>query len=82
MTEQELNEIKERANQTWPGPWEWDENGYLRSTSADTDVPFGEVKEFVARARTDIPRLVSEVERLRAENAELRAYIADAMKDR
>ncbi|HYO49170.1 MAG TPA: hypothetical protein VEW94_04910 [Chloroflexia bacterium] len=82
MTEQELREIRERANQAWPGPWVWDEQGYLHSTLVETDVPFEDVRDFIAHARTDIPTLIGEVERLQAENKELREFIENVMRER
>jgi hypothetical protein len=82
MTEQELREIRERASRAWPGPWVWDEQGYLHSTSVETDVPFEDVRDFIAHARTDIPTLIGEVERLQAENKELREFIENMMRDR
>ena len=75
MDEQELSAIRTRSRQAWPGPWEWDEQGGLYSTSAQTEVPFEEAREFIAHARSDIPRLLAEIERLRAENEELKARI-------
>ncbi|HET6260928.1 MAG TPA: hypothetical protein VFG99_01660 [Chloroflexia bacterium] len=82
MTEQELRDIKERASQAWPGPWVWDAQGYLHSTSVETDVPFEDVRDFIAHARTDIPTLIGEVERLQAENKELREFIENVMRER
>lgn len=82
MNEQELGEIKTRANATWPGPWKWDEEGFLHSVSVGSEVPFEEVREFIAHARSDIPRLVAEMERLQRENGELRAYIEEGMRGR
>lgn len=49
-----LAEIKARAERATAGPWS-DEDGKARGKADD---------EFIAHARTDIPELVAEVERL------------------
>lgn len=66
-----LEEIKARAEKATPGPWKYDkysdnlvvENGY--------EAYLGELKgkdvEFLVHAREDVPALIAEVERLRAE---------------
>lgn len=78
MPDLNLDEIKRRCEKATPGPWhdragnrivcQYPETGELDSipaTVADS--------HFIAHARTDIPALVAEVERLRKENERLRA---------
>lgn len=79
MTEQELKEIEERANKATPGPWRVDEslpNVYIRHDGIGWPIasmfhtangPWKENAEFIAHARTDIPALLADNERLRAE---------------
>lgn len=80
LTADELAAIAARADAATPGPWEWEEDlyqldshgfpvgaiirtqGWSRYGYSNTDA------EFIARARTDVPRLVAEVERLREAN--------------
>lgn len=73
MNEQELNEIKARAEAATPGPWRrynWDHvsNGdeVVCDTRPESNFPneFAENADFIAYARTDVPALVAEVERL------------------
>ena len=70
MTEQELEAIRQRAEQATPGPWSMKQEGadfymadsqgrYLDITLADAI--------FAAHSRQDIPALLAEVERLRAD---------------
>lgn len=75
MTEEQLKEIEARANAATPGPWkvEWDYNGLRVSegeskedywdtfANDDVDLPF------MSHAREDIPKLLAEVRRLRAQ---------------
>lgn len=81
MTTKVLQEIKARADAATPGPWEcethhtrWGDvhevliSGSNPSTVSDC--------YFIAQARTDIPALVAEVERLQSESEKWRnAYI-------
>lgn len=97
MTPKQLQGIKARADAATPGPWEEKTNrhpqcngepwgwisgasgnitwsGYVGKTNAD----------FIAHARTDIPALVAEVERLAAENSTLKKALeklADIVQD-
>lgn len=79
MTKIELQRIEERVKVLVPGAWEW-VGGVLwairangtRTPIIDTDQgfkpPFDEAeREFIAKARTDIPRLLAEVRRLQEE---------------
>lgn len=69
MDTKRLQEIKARADAATPGPWELydnaggvevnDGNGTYFSVGNDADA------EFIVHARTDIPTLVAEVERLK-----------------
>jgi hypothetical protein len=74
VTDHELNEIEERARMADPGPWKalFGDNapGFLQHASDRTTVLLydGNLK-FIAAARTDVPVLVAEVRRLRAELA-------------
>ena len=80
MTEEELNEIKARAEAATPGPWQAlpyqdIDNGvfvdYWDITAGVDGICVAEkIKEpdawFMSEARQDVPALVEEVERLRA----------------
>ena len=90
MTPAERAEIAARAEAATPGPWateSMDGFHYLSHGIGDSlltvdDDEIGCVENkgdstFIAHARTDIPRLLAEVERLAAENARLR----DASKE-
>lgn len=83
MTEARLAEIEALAVAAQPGPWSmWvgagaptirnvDNGGVCRMCPGiDTEEADG---AFIAAARTDVPDLLAEIERLRAENAALRA---------
>lgn len=70
-----LQEIKAREQAATAGPWYadgwamWDDDldGFVELHDTDPDA------RFIAHARTDIPALVAEVERLQVENQGLRA---------
>lgn len=82
MTEQlDLDVIEQRANDATPGPWErWHDPvalvdrfvaGFPINTIQDSVGQFSAADaEFIAHARTDVPALVAEIRRLRAELAE------------
>ena len=88
----DLEPIKARAARATPGPWRAQEDHVLYPLAdgtyaallwSDLDAsktwPQGDHDaDFVAEAREDIPLLLVEVERLRAENAALRARSAKA----
>lgn len=79
-----LEEIRAREKAATEGPWEWNaDEGCFESVAATTYVhehggyerDFAQSTEdmdFIAHAREDIPALLAEVERLRAENAALK----------
>lgn len=76
MTQTELEAIKARAAAATPGPWEFDGKGDIVPDGDKSDFVAmihysAEDAEFIAHARADVPALVAEVERLRAENAKL-----------
>lgn len=80
MTDAELQAIRERAEKILPGPWRikhTDDTSYLPygdcfprelwiSVTGDRSK---ETAEFLGHARTDIPALLAEIERLKAELA-------------
>ena len=81
MTENELNEIEERANAATPGKWDYVLSAFINKDAKD-DQPYGvrprgadfywgydskEDANFIAHAREDIPALIAEVRQLRAE---------------
>ena len=79
MTEQELNEIRKRCKKATEGPW-WDESGVIHCDCADPRGPHIAVMQsgnetrdasFITHAREDIPDLLAEIDRLRAELSEL-----------
>lgn len=82
LTDKELDEIEARANAATEGPWEtgralccsdrgWVCDGtgrhFLNGSSRRTEVMDVNDAEFIAHARADVPSLVAEVRRLRAE---------------
>lgn len=79
MDKHQLSEIEARAEAATSGPWrtETDErtlSRLVRSEDATLDIDFGYVgnrtmddAQFVAHARTDVPALVAEVKRLKAD---------------
>lgn len=86
MTPEELEAIKQRVNAATPGPWEADYDPRTDGADQIVDpqgfticfmsvpsvsVDFDGDTDFIAHARADVPALVAEVERLRAENTRL-----------
>lgn len=85
MTEDELKAIEARAEAATPGPWEtgeevsypgrcagiWPQGDTWNIVTTDCGVYGPELVDavFIAHARTDVPALIAEVRRLRAENA-------------
>ncbi|MGE7843942.1 hypothetical protein ACQKNX_24550 [Lysinibacillus sp. NPDC093712] len=83
MTPEQLNAIKERLAKATPGPWGFDKGDNLREDRRPAVVEHfdyehgewfihGDIADisdatFIAHARQDIPALVAEIERLRAE---------------
>jgi hypothetical protein len=65
MTDQELQEIRGRVAGTTPPPW----HSNLHFTEKDM--------VFIAHANEDVAKLLAEIDRLRAENEELRSLGAD-----
>lgn len=72
MTEEELQEIEARANAATEGPWDAClSSGVCRAPPGeDHHSSIGHIRtkqdqEFIAHARTDVPKLVAEVRRLR-----------------
>lgn len=70
MTPERLAEILERAEAATPGPWRIDGRRvvYERDGWSEMVTPILHVSAdatFIAHARTDVPELVAEIERLR-----------------
>jgi hypothetical protein len=79
MTDEELREIKARAEAATPGPWITHEPlkakiiavkrekafDYICSLQVSNCPNFRNDAEFIAHAREDVPNLIAEVERLR-----------------
>ena len=69
MTLQELEEIRKRCDAATEGPWEQEdcrENHIATATGMDiAHAPKQINAQFIAHARTDVPALLAEVERLR-----------------
>jgi hypothetical protein len=83
MSELDLDTIEARANAATGGKWELEErqdgfailskiDGGLELAIYELDKPDA---EFIAHAREDIPKLVAEVRRLRAENEHCRKLL-------
>lgn len=86
MTPEELAAIRARCEAATPGLWTSYENrevspeGYAVCGPTSTDIAYLGITnqdsydaDFIAYARTDVPKLLDEVSRLTAENARLRA---------
>jgi hypothetical protein len=84
MTEEELAEIEARANAAAEGPWivvdtfQGQESGVEDAVGFSVVQPYIEFENsglspenarFIAAARSDIPRLITEIKRLRSDNA-------------
>jgi len=69
MNAEQLNAIKERAAKATPGPWRSAGLYGVRTQNDEAlSIPLRpEDATFIAYAREDVPALVAEVERLRAE---------------
>ena len=96
MAQEQLDAIRGREAKATAGPWGVD--GPAQCGPGDTLTvypvedggtvayvqPSWDDAEFIAHARTDIPALLAEVERLRADNERLRALttVDDAMVER
>lgn len=75
MTNEELDEIRERCRRAAPGPWTaWIEgrdhtsgSSFVRTGADDIELSGASEGDydFIAHARQDIPRLLAEVGRLR-----------------
>lgn len=84
MDSQRIAEIKAREQAATPGPWRysdvaceiWNEDGDTVVGGVDSEeVSISDTDTaFIAHARTDIPALLAEVERLAAENDQNAAY--------
>lgn len=65
MTLPELAEIRKRCDAATPGPWGSPMNlCWTMINSKLEDVPEGDEK-FIAHARTDVPKLLAEIDQLR-----------------
>lgn len=79
LSEMELEQIRQRLRAASPGPW-CHREGFIetctdpsvllsvtmkRSEAGLSALPSWENAEFIAHARTDVPRLLAEIERLR-----------------
>jgi len=84
LTEDELAAIEARCNAATSAPWAWDGATQLRSERAVGSVielaadsvylTRASDCEFIAHARTDVPKLAREVRRQRAELEKLREH--------
>lgn len=73
LTTEQLNAIKERAEKAQSGPWEIDDSdrtmwnlGGKNYVGSLRTFPIDDI-DFISHARTDIPTLIAEVERLQKE---------------
>jgi hypothetical protein len=76
MTDHELDEIRLRCAAASPGPWKaWVEgrdhtsgSSFVQTAAEDIEMSGATTADydFIANARQDVPRLLAEVERLRA----------------
>ncbi len=96
MIDGELTAIEARCNAATPGPWDDDDGEIIDSESSTVArITFhGNVNTiqrlretysirdgaFIAHARTDVPALIDEVKRLRAQNERLNMRLSKAFK--
>ena len=83
ITRKEADEIRERAKKATPGPWEWkySEDGGVHQLELAHIVIDGSENDglpgayddmdFIASARTNLPRVLDELEKLKALTAEI-----------
>ncbi|MCR8982286.1 ead/Ea22-like family protein [Brevibacillus laterosporus] len=84
MTREEIGAIRERAEKATPGPWRR-EFSYGITIASDKyivlDDEVGVIRypdaEFIAHAREDIPKLLTEIERLQTNWQRLEEYVDD-----
>ena len=76
---EQLNAIKERAAKATPGPWYHNRHNEITTPNGArlAQTVTGLDAEFIATAREDVPALVAEVERLRAELADIIAVATE-----
>ena len=82
LTESYLREVELRAGAATPGPWtsmiegrdHTSGSSFIRTSSEDIELDGATVadQDFIAHARQDVPMLVAEIRRLRAEVASSR----------
>jgi hypothetical protein len=83
LTTQELEAIRKRAEQATEGPWYTAHTADERLiVNKDGGIFSGEYSrlndaDFIANARTDIPKLLAEVERLQAESNGYRSALLE-----
>jgi hypothetical protein len=77
LSDRRLSEIKARADAATPGPWtlfiegrdHYGGSSFIRTASEDIE-PLGATdadQDFMASARQDVPDLLAEIERLKAQ---------------
>ena len=83
MTEKELSEMRARCDAATPGPWKAGFCGDITSNGADIGETYEENGDpaFIAAARSDMPRLIDEVEGLQAEAVVARREFKDLKYD-
>lgn len=72
-TDEELTEMQARCDAATPGPW----NSFNRLI-VDEYLCYKSDGKFIDHARTDLPRLIAEVNRLKAEVERLKADLSNA----
>lgn len=84
MTKEEMDTIRKRVEASTPGPWVNRPPGIVQVQGGqgpfifwdDEDNPNKSANyDFIAHSREDVPRLLDEVTRLEAENADLAALV-------
>ena len=79
MTDEQLETIKRRCEAATAGPWEkaWQWYNYdilsKKSQRVAREVPI-ENAEFISHTRTDVPKLLDEIRRLREDNEKLQQH--------
>jgi hypothetical protein len=89
LTQEQLEDIRQRAENATPGPWKWvgqTEGGFIPQGAylGDTLILLGDHYEnykedatFIAHARTDIPLLLDHIAELEAEVKRLESELTE-----
>src|SRR5690625_695988 len=90
LPKEELDAIKERCENATEGPWKYyhedgevatSDKGYCFATEISEEIGYDGNGEFIANAREDIPKLLSEIDELRNRLDDVEGLLEDALGD-